>query len=67
MALEMVHRDQRLIERESQSLGVADADHQRAGKAGSLGDGDGIDRGVSLLRFRQRLPHDGDDCPQVLA
>ena len=40
---------------------------QRSGESRSLRDGDGIDRRVSLLRFSQRLAHDGDNRTQMLA
>ena len=67
VAFEMVDRNQRLVERERQSLGIADADQQRSGEAGTLRDRDRIDRVVSLIGLSQRLPHDGNNRPQVLA
>ena len=43
VAFEMVDRDQRFIERESQSFGVTDAHEKRPGKTRPLRDGDGVD------------------------
>ena len=60
-------RDQRLVEREGQRFGKADADQQSSGQAGALGHRDGIDGLVSLPGFGQRLPHDRNDGAQVLA
>ena len=67
VTFEMVDGNQRLVEGEGQSLGVADAHKQRSGKAGSLGDRDRIDRVESLVGLSQRLTDDRHDRPQMLA
>ena len=67
VAFEMIHRDQRLVERKGQRLGIADADQQRSGKSRPLGDGHRVDRLVSLSRIGQRLADDRHDRPQMLA
>ena len=67
VAFEVVDGDQRLVEGEGQRLGVADADQQSSGEAGTLGYGDGIDGVVGVLGFGQSLTHDGHDGAQMLA
>ena len=67
VAFEMVDRNQRLIEREGQSLGIADSHQQGTGEAGTLGDGDRIDRSVRLFGLGQCLLNNGNNRPQVLA
>ncbi len=67
VAFEMIDGNQRLVEGEGQSLGIADAHQQRSGEAGALGDCDGVDGVVSLIGLSQRLPDDGNNRPQMLA
>ena len=67
VAFEMIDRNQRLVEGEGQSLGIADAHQQRSGKAGALRDGDRVDGVVSLVGLSQRLANDGNDRAQMLA
>ena len=67
VAFQMVDRNQRLIERKGQRLGVADPDQQRSGQSRALGDGDCVQRVVSLIAFSQRLPDNGNNRPQMLA
>ena len=66
VTFEMVHRDQRLVESEGQRLGIADADQQRAGQSGPLGDGQRVDGLVSLSGIGQRLADDRHDRAQML-
>ena len=42
VAFEVVDGDEGFVEAEGEGLGVGDADQQRAGQAGALGDGDGV-------------------------
>src|ERR1039458_47961 len=65
VALEMIDGNQRLVEREGQRLGVADAHEQRSSKAGALSHRDSIDGFVGVLGLGQRLAHYGDDGAQV--
>src|SRR5208282_4675805 len=67
VSLEMVHRQQRLIECECQCLGETDAHEESSRQARPLRHGNGIDRLITLTRFGQSLAHDGDDRPQMLA
>ena len=55
VALKMVHRDQRLVERERKRLGEADANKQRSCQARPLCDGNRVDRFVCLLQPRRGL------------
>ena len=63
----MVDGDERLVEGEGQSFGVADADEECSGESGALGDGDGVDGIVGSIRFGERLADDGDDGAEMLA
>ena len=67
VSLKMVHRDQRLLQGKSQRLGIADAHQQSPRQSRPLRDRDGIDRLISLSRFRQSLPHHRNNRAQVLA
>ena len=51
----MVHGDQRLLQREGQRFGKADADEESARQSRSLRDRDGIDGLIGLSGFGQRL------------
>ena len=62
VAFEVVHRDERLVESKRQRLGVADADKQRAGESGPLGDGNRVHRLIALSSVGQRLADDRYDC-----
>ena len=53
VSFKMVHSDQRLLQRESERLGKADADQQSARQSRPLRDRDGIDGLISLSRFGQ--------------
>ena len=66
VAFEMVDGDQRLVEGEGQSLGIADAHQQGSRKAGALRDCDSVDGVVSMLGLGQRLAHDRHDGAQML-
>ncbi len=66
VAFEMVDRNQRLVERIGEGLGIADAHQQRSGEPGALRDCDRVDRIVSLIGLSQSLADHGNDCPQVL-
>src|ERR1035438_10580980 len=55
VALEMIDGNQRLVEREGQRLGVADAHEQRSSKAGALSHRDSIDGFVGVLGLGRRL------------
>jgi hypothetical protein len=67
VALQMVDRDERLVEGEGQGFGVADADEERSGKPGALSNGNGINRFVCLSGFGECLPNDGNNRAQMLA
>jgi len=67
VAFQMIDRDQRLVERERQRFGIGDPDQQSARESRTLGYGDGIDRFVGTLRFRQSLAHHRNNRPQMLA
>ena len=67
VAFEMIDRDQRLVEREGQSLGIADADQQCSREAGALRDRDGVDGIVGVPGFGQRLADHRHDGAQMLA
>ena len=54
VSFEMIDGDERLVERISERLGVAQADQQRAGQSGALGDGDGIDGRRNVLPASSR-------------
>ena len=66
VAFEVVDGDQRLVEGEGESFGVADADQQGSGESGALRDGDGVDGVVRVPSLGQRLAHDGHDGAQML-
>lgn len=66
VAFEMVHGDQRLFERERERFGIADADQQGSRQSGALGDGDGIDRFVSVLCFGESLANHRYDRAEML-
>ena len=67
VSFQMVDRNQRLIQREGERLGKADAHQQSASQSRPLCDRDGIDGLIRLSRFGQRLPHHRNDGPQMLA
>ena len=67
VAFQMVDRDQRLIERERQRFGEADADEERSCQTWTLRDGDGVDGIVGLVGFGQGLANNWDNGAQVLA
>src|SRR3954471_1228575 len=67
VALKMVNCDKRLVEREGERLGIANADEERSCKAGTLGYSDGIERLVSFTGFRECLSDDRNDGAQMLA
>ena len=63
VSFQMVHGDQRLVERERQRFGVADADKQRAGKSGTLSHGERVDGLVTLTGLGESLAHHRDYGP----
>ena len=67
VALKMVNRYKRLVEREGECLGIANADKERPCKAGTLGYSDGIEKLVSFTGFRECLSDDRNDGAQMLA
>jgi hypothetical protein len=67
VTFKMIDSDQRLLQRECQSFRVADPHQQRTGEARPLSYGQSVDRFKGLARFRQRLPHDGNNRPQMFA
>ena len=66
VALEMVDGNQRLVERESQRLGIADAYQQGSSEARALSHRDSVNGFVGVLRLGKRLAHDGHDGAQML-
>lgn len=66
VAFEMVDGNQRLVESEGQSLGIADAHQQRSGEAGALCNCDRVDGVQSLFGLSQRLADYRNDRLQVL-
>ncbi len=67
VALEVVDGDERLAECVGESLGVTDADEQRAGEAGAFGDGDGVELRHGDTGFAEGGIDDGDDGAEVFA
>jgi len=67
MALQVIHGDERLAQREGERFGIGDADQQRACEAGAFGDGDGVQVGEADSSAGDGLTHDGNDVAQVLA
>ncbi len=67
VTFKMIHGDQRLVEREGQRLGVADADQQGAGQARSLSYRQRIDRLISLPGIVKRFADYRHNRLQVLA
>src|SRR5439155_946501 len=63
---QVIHRDQRLLQREGQSLGVAHAHQQRSGESRALGDGDGVYGLVRSVGFFQCAAHDRHDSPKLM-
>ena len=64
---QVIHRDQRLLQREGQSLGIAHAHQQRSRESRALGDGDSVYGLVRSVRFFQCAAHDRHDAAQMLA
>ena len=67
VSLEMIDCDERFGDGVGERLGVTQADQQRSGEPGTLGDRDGVDRLVRLAGVVERLAHDGNDGAQMLA
>jgi hypothetical protein len=67
MPFKMVDRDQWFFQGESESLGIADTDKQRAREAGALGDSDGVDRLIGLSGIGERLTYHRNNRLQMLA
>src|SRR5664279_5806696 len=67
VSLEMIDSDERFLDGVSERLGVTQTNQQRSGETGTLCDRDGIDRLVRPACVIERLAHDGNDGPQMLA
>src|SRR6266853_4089715 len=65
--LQMIHRDQWLLQSKCERLRKTNADQQSAGKSRTLRDRDSINRFITLLRFNQCLAHYRNDSAQMLA
>ena len=63
----MIDSDERFLDGIGERLGVTQADQQRSGEPGTLGDRNGIDRLVRPAGIVERLAHDRHDGAQVLA
>src|ERR1700690_671798 len=66
VAFQVIHRDERLVEREGQSLGVADPDQQSSGEARPLSNRKSIDRVKGLTSVGQGFANPRHDSAQVL-
>ena len=66
MSFEVIHRDQGLVERKSQRLGIGDSDQQSSGQARSLRDGQRVNRLIALSGIGQRFAHYRHNRLQVL-
>ena len=67
VAGEVVHRHERTIEGERERLGELNADEKRTDEAGTLSDGDGVERLEVGLGGIERRPDDAADVADVLA
>jgi hypothetical protein len=67
MAFQVVDGDQGQACGESQSLGIGNADEQRASEARAGGDSDGVKVGEGDFGLGQSGTDDGDNCAQVFA
>ena len=63
---QVLHRDQRQVERYGQRLGEGDAHQQRADEAGSLRHRDGVDVGPVRAGIPERAFHHAADVAHVL-
>ena len=67
VAFEMVDGDERDVLRVGQGLGIGDADEERAGEAGTAGDGDGVEIVEGDVGLGQSGADDRDDGAEMLA
>src|SRR5262249_3760348 len=67
VTFQMVHGDERLVQRKGQRFGVADTNQQRSRQPPPLRHGNGVDRLITLVRFPERLSHHPDQRPQTMA
>ena len=67
MTLEVIDRDEGLVEGEGHGFGVADADEQGAGESGTLCNRDCVNLIERDASIGERLTNDGDDVADVFA
>ena len=67
VAFEVIYRDERFVERQGENFAVGHADEERAGEAGALGDGDGVEIGERDFCLVERFAHDRHDFAEMLA
>jgi hypothetical protein len=58
---EVIHGDERFVERQGKNFAVGHADKQRAGEAGALGDGDGVEVSERDFSLIESFAYDRDD------
>ena len=67
VAFQVIHGDERLVERQGENFTVGHADEERAGEAGPLSDGDGVEIGERDFCLVERFAHDWDDFAEMFA
>src|SRR5581483_9973678 len=67
VTFKVIDGDERLVESKGKSLGVADADQQRAGESGTLRDRESIDGLVGSRGVGESFAHNGNDGLKVFA
>ena len=67
VAFKVIHGDEWLVERQGENFAVGHANEQRAGEAGALSDGDGVEVGECDFCLVERFANDEHDFAKMFA